>query len=69
MIPTLKKAGQTLFAMGVGAAVSFGATLALSTPTPAQASQLPCYVEECIASCQDAGFRGGKCIKAACTCF
>lgn len=69
MIASLMKAGRLLLAVGAGAFVSFGATLALSTPTPAQASQVECYAEECNASCLAAGFRLGKCVKASCTCY
>ncbi|MFP2904893.1 hypothetical protein ACLESD_07530 [Pyxidicoccus sp. 3LFB2] len=68
MVPSLKKASRLLLAMGAGAFVSFGATVALSS-TPAQASQVECYAEECNASCQAKGFRLGKCVKAACTCY
>ncbi|QAT83614.1 hypothetical protein EJ065_2028 [Corallococcus coralloides] len=69
MLTSLKKASRVLFAMGAGAFVSFGATLALSTPATAEASQVECYAEECNASCVAKGFRLGKCYKAACTCF
>lgn len=69
MIASLKKASRLLLATGAGAFVSFGATLALSTPTPAQASQVACYAEECNAGCQAAGFRLGKCVNASCTCY
>jgi hypothetical protein len=69
MLMAMKKAGRVLFAMGAGAFVSFGATLALSTPTAAEASQVECYAEECNASCQAKGARLGKCVKAVCTCF
>jgi hypothetical protein len=61
------KTGRMLLAMTVGAALSFGATLAFSSK--AEASQLPCSATECNASCQDRGARLGKCVNGACTCF
>ncbi|RKG91853.1 hypothetical protein [Corallococcus terminator] len=67
MTLSVKKAGRALFAMVTGAALSFGATMAFSTP--AEASQVECNPVECNQSCQSKGFRLGKCVKAACTCF
>ncbi|CAM3091691.1 Invertebrate defensins family profile domain-containing protein [Corallococcus soli] len=64
---SVKKAGRVLLAMLTGASMSFGLTLAFSTP--AQASQVECNPVECSQSCQAKGSRFGKCVNAACTCF
>ena len=64
---SVKKNVRVLLAMAVGAAVSFGATLAFAPK--AEASQLPCNSTECSASCQARGARGGKCLNGACTCI
>ena len=64
---SVKKAGRVLLAMLTGASMSFGLTLAFSTP--AQASQVECGATECNLSCQSKGFRLGKCVNGACTCF
>ncbi len=67
MNASMKKSGRVLLAMTVGAAVSFGATLAFSSK--AEASQLPCNPTECNASCQERDARGGKCLNGVCTCI
>jgi hypothetical protein len=67
MKASVKKTGRVLLAMTVGAAVSFGATLAFAPK--AEASQVPCGAVECNASCQERGARLGKCVNGACTCF
>ncbi|RYZ43773.1 MAG: hypothetical protein EOO71_02110 [Myxococcaceae bacterium] len=64
---SLKKSGRVLLAMATGAALSFGATMTFSTP--AEASQVECNPVECNQVCQGKGYRLGKCVKAACTCF
>ncbi|WP_147444159.1 MULTISPECIES: hypothetical protein [Corallococcus] len=67
MTLSVNKAGRALLAMVTGAALSFGVTMAFSTP--AQASQVECSPVDCNQSCQGKGFRLGKCVNAACTCF
>ncbi|QSQ25431.1 hypothetical protein JY651_11095 [Pyxidicoccus parkwayensis] len=66
MIGSTKKVVQTLLAAAIGAAVSFGTTVAVA-PTP---SEPLAYCEgNCVNDCIDQGASYGRCIGDICWCF
>lgn len=65
MIRSAKKAGQLLLAVAMGAAVSFGSTVALAKP----AEPLSYCAGNCVNECIADGFDYGRCSGDVCVCF
>ncbi|MBU8896216.1 hypothetical protein DRW03_06295 [Corallococcus sp. H22C18031201] len=61
----MKKLGQLLFAMTLGAVVSFGGTQALNRP----AEPLSYCEVNCVNQCIEDGFSYGRCDVNVCVCF
>ncbi|WP_253999279.1 hypothetical protein [Myxococcus qinghaiensis] len=65
MLGSAKKVIQVLLAVVTGAAVSFGATLAVAAP----AEPLSYCAGNCVNECIEAGFAYGRCSGDVCVCF
>lgn len=68
MIRSVKEAGQVLLSVAAGAALSFGAVLASSTPE--EAASLTCSgYPTCHSRCVADGYSYGKCLYGECVCY
>ncbi|WP_338270493.1 hypothetical protein [Corallococcus caeni] len=71
MSPSVKKFGKLLLAVAIGAAASFGTTVAASSGPSEQSQSLACvgsHGGSCVNDCIEDGFDYGRCY-GDCVCF